>query len=139
MKIDLLTAKPALELMLASNGFESPFYDPRTIWEIFLKYLAVPAEAEIDLASFQTSFLEPDEETESTAVFIFARQLTVDGDTRSVQLQFSASPSSAEIVDVWSDDFADVAEFAGYVESLLQFEIMCRDANQGELYVEHME
>ena len=38
--VNPLTAKPAFELMLASQGQEAPYTDPRETWQIFLQYLA---------------------------------------------------------------------------------------------------
>lgn len=140
MEINLLTAKPAFELMLAINGFEAPYSSPRAAWDLFLKYLAVPSDAVNDSGGFQTSWLAAADQ-ESGMVVTFSRQLTgTDGNTRSVQLQFTTGDKYEgvlEDVEVWTDDYRDLAAFAEEVEALEHFQILCGDSNPaGELFLE---
>jgi hypothetical protein len=142
MHIDLLTAKPALELMLASNGHEAPYPDIRAVWAVFLKYLAVPADASRDAACFQAHFLDAEgEEKEASCIFIFARQLTgEDGETRCVQLHYDLRDrytGRIDDFDIWSSDFTDLASFAGAVERSPHFRLLCEDSGPvGEMFVE---
>ena len=144
MQINLLTAKPAFELMLASHNEEAPYADPRAAWNLFLQYLAVPSSEPEDSGCFQASFLDDAEDEDPGMVLMFARQLTnAEGETRCVQLQYTLGDLySGELsnVDVWTTEFPDLAAFARQVEALPHFRILCEDSNPiGDLYVEHLD
>ena len=144
MKIDVLTAKPALELMLASNSQEAPYSNFPLVWEVFVNYLRVPAEAVEDIACFQTSLLADAPDEEPGVVFILGRQLSdAAGDTRCVQLQFTlgdAYSGSLDDVDVWSSDFPDLQAFVQFIEQLPHFRLLKDDSEPcGELFVEFIQ
>lgn len=145
MRINLLTAKPALELMLASNGHEAPYENPLEVWKTFVHYLSVPADASRDVACFQCSLVTPAyDETETSSVFLFGRQLSDEqGETRWVQLVYTLGNrfSHHDIdTELWSDDFPDLTAFTQAVEATPQFTLLCEDFEpSGELFVEFVD
>lgn len=144
MQINLITAKPAFELMLASHNEEAPYGDPLSAWRLFLQYLAVPSAEPEDSGCFQASFLDDAEDESPGMVLMFARQLTsAEGETRSVQLQYTLTDLySGELrdIDVWTTEFPDLAAFAHQVEATPHFRLLCEDSHPvGDLFVEHLD
>jgi hypothetical protein len=144
MKINVYTAKPVFELMLAADEREVPYREPAKVWDIFLKFLAIPANAAEDAGCFQTTYLEPVDNDREPTIFVgFARQLgDAKGWRRSVQLQYTLGSLYAgrlPDVDVWTNEFESLDAFARHVEALPHFKVLCEDdAPTGELFVEEL-
>jgi hypothetical protein len=127
--------------VLACKGLIAPYPKPFDVWDVFVEYLALPAEVSDDAGCFQTSYSDaPDEEPRWT--LIFGRQLTWGDQTHCVQIEYALSDGyndSLEEADVWTTDFPDLAAFSGHVRSLPHFQLLCEDRHPtGELFVEYM-
>lgn len=132
--VTLLTASPLLRLMLALEGMEGPVIDPMRAWAVFRRFIALPAEAAQDVATFQATWVT---EIDGPPILfcVLARQLTVSvrgmaETTRSIQVEFSFEAEytdELEDIEAWSDEFETLDDFAAHVEELPHFEIMAQE------------
>jgi hypothetical protein len=126
MRINTLTADPALRYLLALEGRESPSVPVAEGWEVFKAFLELPADGE-DVAGFQTSWIRENPDY-PVFVVLFVRQLTdaADGGIRlmravALQFLFSCVPSRLVEVELWSSDFEDRTAFFAAVEDTDEF------------------
>lgn len=148
LRVNTLTAGPLLRLLLALEGMEPPDIDPARAWQVFRRFLALPSESVQDVASFQARW---EGETGDAPVLFctFVRQLTdEDPDaiaprTRSIELEYSYDVPRVDQLpelDVWSDSYRSLDEFAAHVERLPHFRLMEREgASFCDIFVEDME
>ncbi len=126
MRINTLTAQPVLRYLLAEAGFEPPLIPVREGWQIFKKFLGLPAESFKDLAGFQSSWIR---ENPAQPVFslVFCRQLTADKtevDTRTIALTYLFEDPKWDLdeQECWSADFRNLDAFLDHVERLREFD-----------------
>jgi len=131
LHVNTLTAGPLLRLLLALDGMEPPLVDPVRAWPVFKRYAGMPSASEEDVIGFQARWVE-EPGNEPVVFCALERRLTdTDGNplgmTRTVQLEYTydaGDASELEDVEVWSDEFENLADFFQEVEGLPQFEIM---------------
>jgi hypothetical protein len=128
MRVNIRTAEPVLLYLLADAGFEPPLIPVREGWDIFQKFLAMPAESQSDVASFQTTWIRENPANPVYSV-LFSRQLTDPDEhlgslTRAVGLQFLFDDTRRDLseAELWSNDFSDLKAFVEHVEDLREFE-----------------
>ena len=134
--ITVVTAKPALELLLAAKGFESPLLPMKESWVVFKDYLKLPVSAKDDQASFQTEWIRGGE----TDVFAarFVRQVTGDEYPRAIALEFlfEDAPAHVEEIAIWSRDYSLLDGFFHAVEHAEEFEYAVEATPQSGSLVE---
>lgn len=127
LRVNTLTALPALRYMLADAGLEAPHFSFREAWAVFQRFLAVPADAQEDVAGFQTTWVR---ENALDPVFEvrLCRQVT---DTRGpfgstarvvgIDFRFEGAPADMEEIALWANDFGTLAQFIRRVEETTEF------------------
>ena|SRR5690242_15302474 len=135
LRVNTLTALPALQYMLADAGLAAPHFSFRAAWDVFQKYLTLPSDAEDDVAGFQTTWVR---ENALDPVFEvrFCRQVT---DTRGawgstarvvgIDFRFEGAPAEMDEVAIWATDVGSLKQFMEKVEASIEF----RYALQGRL------
>ena len=126
MLINTRTAQPALRYLLAEAGYEPPHIPVREGWEVFKKYLALPAESFKDEAGFQSSWIR-ENPAEPVFSIVFCRRLTNDEtglDERTIALNFLFDAPKWDVEDreYWSGDFRNLDAFLAEIERLREFE-----------------
>ena len=127
LRVNTLTALPALQYMLADAGLAAPHFSFRAAWEVFQRYLAVPSDASEDIAGFQPTWVR---ENALDPVFEvrLCRQVT---DTKGgygstarvvgIDFRFEGAPAEMDEVEVWANDFATLKQFIQRVEQGTEF------------------
>ena len=128
VRVNTLKALPALKYLLADVGVEPPDIPVRIGWEVFQKFLRLPADSSPDDAAFQTAWLR---ENPDAPVFevLLGRQLTDANPTlgpltRLVALQFlfDHAPSHLTELEIWSSEFPSLDRFLDHIERQAEFE-----------------
>jgi hypothetical protein len=116
IQINPLTAKPALELMLAAAGLEPSMLPVKESWDVFKRYLDLPSSCDEDLVSFQTEWIR--EGDAPTFAVRFVRQVTSGADTRAAAIEFLFEHMHEAYTeqDLWSRDFRRLDDFVSAVE-----------------------
>jgi hypothetical protein len=140
--VNLLTARPLLDLMLARRGMEPPILDPLAAWQVFREYLAVPAASGPTVAGFSCSVVN-DEALGAGILVRLIREVTAEMDqgtwTRNVflQLVYNESQEGLEDRDLWLEPGGSLAEWFAEVEALPEFRFaMEATPAGGEVFVE---
>ena len=135
LRVNTLTALPALQYMLADAGLEAPHFSFRAAWDVFQQYLAVPSDAQDDVAGFQTTWVR---ENALDPVFEvrLCRQVT---DTKGgwgttarvvgIDFRFESAPAEMDEMEVWATEVGSLSQFVKKVEASAEF----RYALQGRL------
>lgn len=127
LRVNTLTALPALQYMLADAGLEAPHFPFRAAWDVFQTYLALPSDAQDDVAGFQTTWVR---ENALDPVFEvrLCRQVTDAkgswGSTARVvgiDFRFEGAAPEMEEVELWASDFASLRKFIEGVEASTEF------------------
>lgn len=126
VRINTLTAQPVLRYLLAEAGFEPPMVPVREGWDVFQKYLALPAESAQDVAGFQSSWIRENPEQPVFSI-VLCRQLTDDKSamsTRTIALNFLFEDPKWDLdeQEYWSTDFRSLDAFLDHVDRLRQME-----------------
>ena len=128
MRINTLTALPVLKYLLAEQGIEPPAIPFRTAWEVFQRFLKLPAESREDLAGFQVTWLKENPQ-EPVLQVLLCRQLQDDAPgigllRRIVGLQFLYAGARVTVDDgeLWSNDFHSLDSFLDQVEKQPAFD-----------------
>src|SRR5690348_6124710 len=128
LRVNTLTALPALQYMLADAGLTAPHFSFRAAWDVFQKYLGIPSEAQDDIAGFQTTWVR---ENALDPVFEvrFCRQVT---DTKGgwgstarvvgIEFRFEGAPADMEEVEIWANDVGSRNAFVQKVEASTEFQ-----------------
>src|SRR5579864_3104863 len=122
LRVNTLTALPALQYMLANAGLEAPHFAFRPAWEVFQRFLAVPSDSSDDVAGFQTTWVR-DNALDPLFEVRLCRQVT---DAKSsfgtttrvigVEFRFEGAPDGMEEVELWANDSPGLAQFIATVE-----------------------
>lgn len=128
LRVNTLTALPALEYMLADAGLEAPHFAFRPGWEAFQRFLAVPSDSSDDIAGFQTTWVR-DNALDPVFEVRLCRQVT---DARGsfgtttrvvgVEFRFEGAPDGMEEVELWANDSPSLAQFIATVERTREFQ-----------------
>ena len=115
---------PLLRQMLAEAGVNEARHDPAAAWEIFKRYVAVPAECARDYLFFQAGDGLP--EYGSDGYFDFTREFEMRGESgdepvwfEQVHVEFNVPPPlrlGVGTVTLYSVDFPDYGAFFAAVE-----------------------
>ena len=128
LRVNTLTALPALQYMLADAGLVAPHFPFRDAWEVFQRYLAVPADAADDMAGFQTTWVR---ENALDPVFEvrLCRQVTdakggygATARVVGIDFRFEGAPAEMEEVELWAGDHASLRQFIQRVERSTEFQ-----------------
>jgi len=128
LRVNTLTALPALEYMLADAGLEAPHFAFRPAWEVFQRFIAVPADSSDDSAGFQTTWVR-DNALDPVFEVRLCRQVT-DAKSRfgtttrviGVEFQFEGAPDGMEEVELWASDSPSLEQFIATVERTREFQ-----------------
>ncbi|HYK10513.1 MAG TPA: hypothetical protein VEV39_06925 [Gemmatimonadales bacterium] len=132
LRVNTLTALPALQYMLADAGLTAPHFSFRAAWDVFQKYLAVPSDAQADIAGFQTTWVR---ENALDPVFEIrlCRQVTDAkggwGSTARVvgiDFRFEGAPAEMDEVEIWASDVGSLKDFIHQVEASTEFQYALR-------------
>ena len=143
LSVNTFTAQPLLRYLVAEQGFEPPTIPFRTGWEVFQKFLKIPADSTEDAAAFQASWLRENPDAPVLEVLL-CRQLNDAGAPlgplrRIVALQFlfDSAPASLAEVELWSADFPSVDRFLDQVEREPAFEyaVDAQEITSGDVLV----
>ena len=127
LRVNTLTALPALQYMLADAGLEAPHFAFGAAWEVFQKYLGLPSDASEDIAGFQTTWVR---ENALDPVFEvrLCRQVTdakgAWGSTArivGIDFRFEGAPAAMDEVALWASDFKSLKQFIERVEASTEF------------------
>jgi hypothetical protein len=128
LRVNTLTALPALQYMLADAGLVAPHFSFRAAWDVFQKYLALPSDAQDDVAGFQTTWVR---ENALDPVFEvrFCRQVT---DTKGgwgstarvigIDFRFEGAPAEMDEIEIWAQDVRSLKQFIQTVEAGTEFQ-----------------
>lgn len=128
LRVNTLTALPALQYMLADAGLAAPHFPFRAAWDVFQKYLTIPSDAQDDVAGFQTTWVR---ENALDPVFEvrFCRQVT---DTKGgwgstarvvgIDFRFEGAPVEMDEVEIWANDMGSLGQFMQKVEASTEFQ-----------------
>ena len=122
MRVNTLTALPVLKYLLAEEGIEPPIIPFRRGWEVFQRFLKLPAESQEDVAGFQVTWLRENPE-EPVLEVLLCRQLRDAspgiGLLRrivAVQFLYGGARVTVDDMDLWSADFPSLDRFLDRVE-----------------------
>lgn len=121
MLVNVRTAQPVLRYLLAEAGFEPPLVPVREGWDIFKRFLSMPATAAKDRACLQTSWIR-ENPAEPVFSFVVCRQLTDDPtgvDVRTIGLNFLFDPADSRLTEdeLWAEDYGGLDLFFRKVEN----------------------
>ena len=121
--------EPLLRRMLAEAGVDEARPDPAAAWEVFKRYVAVPAECARDYLFFQVGDGRP--EYGADGYFDFTREFEMRGASgdepvwfEQVHVEFKVPPPlrlGAGTVTMYSVDYPDYGAFFAAVEQSAAF------------------
>src|SRR4029077_1326551 len=128
LRVNTLTALPALQYMLADAGLEAPHFAFRPGWEAFQRFLALPSGASGGVGGFQAPWGR-DNALDPVFEVRLCRQVT---DAKSsfgtttrvigVEFRFEGAPDGMEEVELWANDSPTLAQFIATVERTREFQ-----------------
>lgn len=128
LRVNTLTALPALQYMLANAGLEAPHFAFRPGWDAFQRFLAVPSDSSSDSAGFQTTWVR-DNALDPVFEVRLCRQVTdakgsFGTTTRvvGVEFQFEGAPDEMEEIELWASDSPNLEQFIATVERTREFQ-----------------
>ena len=139
-------AAAELIAMLGMASLDPDALDPWEAWKVFKRFLAREVPGVNDAAAFQCGLFEREDGSPAFYVLLVRqfshRQAGVDTGVSRVVIELRYDPAhvaAREPTQVWTHDFASLAEFASVVEGREQFQAACNcRPDRTEVYGEEL-